>query len=70
MNFNIKMNNPPKSAVGIKLLLMNFTFLLTVFPNNIPSVLTQLGACFITLHQNGELRGCIGSIYPTKPLIL
>ena len=39
-------------------------------PRNIPSVLTQDGASFVTLKINNELRGCIGSIYPTKPLIL
>ncbi len=39
-------------------------------PRDIPSVLTQYGATFVTLKRNGELRGCIGSVYPTKPLIL
>lgn len=39
-------------------------------PRDIPSVLTQYGATFVTLKRNGQLRGCIGSIYPTKPLIL
>ena len=39
-------------------------------PDEIPPVLTQFGASFITLKLNGELRGCIGSIYPTKPLLL
>ena len=39
-------------------------------PENIPPVLTQYGASFITLKINDDLRGCIGSIYPTKPLIL
>lgn len=41
-----------------------------VIPQNIPSVLTQFGASFVTLKLDGVLRGCIGSIYPTKPLIL
>jgi AmmeMemoRadiSam system protein A len=39
-------------------------------PKDIPSVLTQYGASFVTLKLNGVLRGCIGSIFPTKPLIL
>ena len=39
-------------------------------PEKIPQVLSQYGASFVTLKINGELRGCIGSIYPTKPLIL
>jgi len=39
-------------------------------PRDIPSVLTQYGASFVTLNKNDSLRGCMGSIYPTKPLIL
>ena len=39
-------------------------------PEEIPTVLTQYGASFVTLKLNGMLRGCIGSIFPTKPLIL
>lgn len=39
-------------------------------PHKIPAVLTQFGASFVTLKLNRELRGCIGSVYPTKPLIL
>ena len=39
-------------------------------PHNIPTVLTEFGASFVTLQYDGQLRGCIGSIFPTKPLIL
>lgn len=39
-------------------------------PHDIPPVLTEYGATFVTLKLDGELRGCIGSVYPTKPLIL
>ena len=39
-------------------------------PNNVPAVLAQYGASFVTLNKKGNLRGCIGSVYPTKPLIL
>ena len=39
-------------------------------PHNIPPVLTQYGASFVTLKIDNKLRGCIGSIFPTKPLIL
>ena len=39
-------------------------------PHNIPTVLTEFGASFVTLKYDGQLRGCIGSIFPTKPLIL
>lgn len=31
--------------------------------------LLERQACFVTLHLNGELRGCIGSLEPTEPLI-
>lgn len=30
--------------------------------------LTEEGACFITLHSNNNLRGCIGSLQANKPL--
>lgn len=39
-------------------------------PKGIPPVMTQYGASFVTLKLKGVLRGCIGSVYPTKPLIL
>ena len=39
-------------------------------PKDIPPVLTEYGASFVTLKINDTLRGCIGSVYPTKPLIL
>lgn len=29
----------------------------------------EKGACFVTLTINGELRGCIGSIVPYRPLL-
>lgn len=31
--------------------------------------LHELGACFVTLRRSGELRGCIGTILPRRPLI-
>ena len=39
-------------------------------PQDIPAVLTQQGATFVTIKKNGQLRGCMGSVYPTKPLLL
>ena len=33
-----------------------------------PESLTQQRACFVTLTKNGELRGCIGSIFAREPL--
>ena len=41
----------------------------TYTKENVPSVLEELGACFITFRKRGELKGCIGSVYPTRPLI-
>ncbi len=34
-------------------------------PDVIPERLSRPGAAFVTLHKNGELRGCIGRIQPT-----
>jgi AmmeMemoRadiSam system protein A len=31
-------------------------------------VLARLGGAFVTLHNHGDLRGCIGHIEPTEPL--
>lgn len=33
-----------------------------------PAALDQPGACFVTLHLNGALRGCIGSLLPRRAL--
>jgi len=33
-------------------------------------LLREPGACFVTLKKNGLLRGCVGSINATQPLIL
>lgn len=35
-----------------------------------PSALTEEAACFVTLKKNGELRGCIGHLAATQPLLL
>ncbi|MEO8332434.1 MAG: AmmeMemoRadiSam system protein A [Gallionella sp.] len=34
-----------------------------------PSWLAEHGACFVTLTQSGELRGCIGSLQAHRPLL-
>lgn len=36
---------------------------------NIPAVFDEMGASFVTLEKNGDLRGCIGSILAHQPLI-
>ena len=43
----------------------------TINPSEIeyPKVLSEYGAVFVTLEKNGQLRGCIGSIIPQRPLI-
>jgi AmmeMemoRadiSam system protein A len=37
-------------------------------PHEIPSVTKENRGCFVTLTENGSLRGCIGYIEPIKPL--
>ncbi len=34
----------------------------------IPPALDEQRAAFVTLHKNGHLRGCIGEIFPCRPL--
>ncbi len=38
--------------------------------SSLPESLQQTHASFVTLHKHGQLRGCIGSIIPTRPLAL
>lgn len=40
----------------------------TLYTSHAP-VFNQLGACFVTLKKNNNLRGCIGSIIAHQPLI-
>ena len=44
---------------------------LTGRPMSLPTAswLGQPGACFVTLHRGGELRGCIGTIQAHRPLV-
>jgi AmmeMemoRadiSam system protein A len=37
-------------------------------PNTLSSSLTEERACFATLRNHGELRGCVGSVVASKPL--
>jgi AmmeMemoRadiSam system protein A len=39
-------------------------------PADYDEELSAPGACFVTLHSDGELRGCIGSPEPHRPLVL
>ena len=38
-------------------------------PVNVSGNLKEKRGCFVTLHKKGGLRGCIGTIEPTTPLI-
>lgn len=38
--------------------------------NTFPAHLLEPGACFVTLHLNKALRGCIGSLTAVQPLIV
>jgi AmmeMemoRadiSam system protein A len=39
-----------------------------VDPAQFPPALTRLGSCFITLTEDGDLRGCIGGLQAEHPL--
>jgi AmmeMemoRadiSam system protein A len=44
-----------------------------IIPLNVedqPGCLQEIGACFVTLTRNGELRGCIGGLEANNPLAL
>jgi AmmeMemoRadiSam system protein A len=34
-----------------------------------PETLRTIRACFVTLHKHGQLRGCIGHLQATQPLV-
>lgn len=38
-------------------------------PERYPWSLRRQAACFVSLHRQGRLRGCIGTLEPTRPLI-
>ena len=38
-------------------------------PDSLSSAVFENRGCFVTLHQNQALRGCIGTIEPEQPLI-
>jgi AmmeMemoRadiSam system protein A len=38
-------------------------------PENYPEELSQKRGVFVTIHKNGQLRGCIGFPYPDKSLL-
>jgi len=40
-----------------------------VKPKGVSPLLQEKRGCFVTLHQGGSLRGCIGTIEPTTPLL-
>ena len=39
------------------------------YPTNISQALKEKRGCFVTLHKTGDLRGCIGTIEPTRSLV-
>ena len=43
---------------------------LEVSPAEHATELQQAGACFVTLHEDGALRGCIGSLEAHRPLVV
>jgi AmmeMemoRadiSam system protein B/AmmeMemoRadiSam system protein A len=38
-------------------------------PASLPAAFREVGACFVTLERHGVLRGCVGEIEPTRPLV-
>jgi AmmeMemoRadiSam system protein A len=41
-----------------------------VRPEEIKPAMRENRGCFVTLHKNGRLRGCIGTIEAVKPLVV
>lgn len=43
---------------------------LEIDPADHPRSLRELRACFVTLRKRGDLRGCLGSLQATRPLVV
>lgn len=43
---------------------------LSILLSDYPEHLLQIRACFVTLHLNNNLRGCIGSLIASQPLVV
>lgn len=70
----MKPDGPTESEIGQVLLSLARQTLvaeLTGGTLSIPAApwLQRSGACFVTLHRDGELRGCIGTIEAQRPLV-
>lgn len=77
---NIKPRTPPSSYQGFRDILIQQTSCSIqhglkhghagiIDPPQFPQPLQQIRSCFVTLEINGELRGCIGTLEATRPLI-
>ena len=36
--------------------------------SHLPAALRETGACFVSIHKQGQLRGCIGTLIAYRPL--
>lgn len=67
--------NPKIQDIYVRLAVMSFEHYLKnrrmmKRPDDLPDELTQTSAgCFVTLHKEGRLRGCIGTISPVQPCL-
>ncbi len=68
--------SPQEKAIALKLAKESIRYglesgkPLLVDISSLPENLQHTRASFVTLHKHGQLRGCIGSIIPTRPLAL
>lgn len=77
---NIKPGTPPSSYQDFRDILIQQTSISIQYglkhghagiidPPQFPQPLQEIRSCFVTLEINGELRGCIGTLEATRPLI-
>ena len=65
------MTSEPDRALLLRLAREAISAHVGVVPAHVPvksAVLDRLVGAFVTLHNHGDLRGCIGHIEPTEPL--
>lgn len=66
--FSPKIIDIVKKTIDLKLRGREEINITNYFPY--PPILDSAGACFVTLHLNNNLRGCIGSVIPQTSLLI
>lgn len=59
----------PKFPIDLAKLVIKSSFGAGKTTIHYPQIFDEMGACFVTLEKNNQLRGCIGSVIAHRPLV-